>query len=317
MAERELRVTILGDSKGAQQALRQLDQAGSQVEGRFSQTGAKLQDFGKKTAMVGAGLTAGLTLPLVAFGKKAFDEAQEAQKVGAQTAAVIKSTGGAANVSASQVDKLASSLSRKSGIDDEVIASGQNVLLTFTKVRNEAGKGNDVFNQGTKAALDLSVALKTDLQSATILVGKALNDPVKGLTALRKSGVQFTEQQENQIKTMVAAGDQLGAQKMILAELNTQFAGSAEAQATSADKMKVAFGNMAEQIGKILTPVIERLTGPLEKLSGAFENLGARGQTIAVVGAVVLAALGPLVTVVGALATVLGVVLSPIGLIVA
>jgi hypothetical protein len=94
-------------------------------------------------------------------------------------------------------------LSKKSGIDDEVIASGANVLLTFTKVRNEAGKGNDIFNQGTTIALDMSRALGTDLQGSVIQVGKALNDPIKGISALQRVGVSFTEQQKDQIKTLV------------------------------------------------------------------------------------------------------------------
>ena len=37
----------------------------------------------------------------------------------------------------------------KSGIDDEAIQSGENLLLTFTDIRNEVGKGNDIFNQAT------------------------------------------------------------------------------------------------------------------------------------------------------------------------
>ena len=83
----------------------------------------------------------------------------EAQKVAAQTNAVLKSTGGRPSVTAKQVEKLAESLMLKSGVDDEVIQSGENVLLTFTNIRNEAGKGNDIFDQATKATLDLSVAL--------------------------------------------------------------------------------------------------------------------------------------------------------------
>ena len=50
-------------------------------------------------------------------------------------------------------------LSKKSGIDDEVIKSGANMLLTFTNIRNEAGKGNDVFNQTLPILNDMSVAL--------------------------------------------------------------------------------------------------------------------------------------------------------------
>jgi hypothetical protein len=118
---------------------------------------------------------------------------------------------------------------RKSGVDDEAIKSGENLLLTFTNVRNVIGDGNDVFDQATKAALDLSVAMGEDLQSSIIRVGKALQDPVKGATALRRVGVLLTQQQQAQIKSLVRQNDVLGAQRIILRELRTEFGGSAAA----------------------------------------------------------------------------------------
>jgi hypothetical protein len=212
-------------------------------------------------------------------------EAQEAQTVAKQTAAVLKSTGGAAQVSAKGVDMLSTALSKKSGIDDEVIASGANVLLTFTKVANQAGKGNDIFNQGASIALDMSRALGTDLQGSVIQVGKALNDPIKGVTALQRVGVSFTEQQKDQIKTLVQSGDVLGAQKVILGELNTEFGGAAEAAATSGDKLKVAWGNVQEQLGLLLLPVFEKVAGFLSDVlpkAADFATTAARkvGQVV-------------------------------------
>lgn len=203
----------------------------------------------------------------------AIGEAQEAAKAMAQTEAVIKSTGKAAKVSAKDVGDLAEALSKKAGIDDELIQSGANVLLTFTKVRNEVGKNNDIFDQATAAALDMSVALGTDMKGAAILVGKALNDPIKGVTALTRSGVQFTEQQKEQIKTMVANGDAMGAQKIILAELTTQFGGSAAAQATASDKLRVSWGNLQEKLGTALLPVLNQVVTALDKFLPVIEPL--------------------------------------------
>src|SRR6266542_2279421 len=77
----------------------------------------------------------------------AFGKFEESQKVANQTGAVLKSTGGAAHVTAKQVSGLADAISQKSGIDDEAIQSGENMLLTFKNIRNEAGRGNDIFNQ--------------------------------------------------------------------------------------------------------------------------------------------------------------------------
>src|SRR4029077_11940966 len=127
----------------------------------------------------------------VSFVKSSIGEARESQKVAALTAQVIKSTGGAANVTAGQIGRLAQSISNKTGIDDETIQSGENMLLTFKNIRNEAGKGNDIFSQSTSILTDMSAALGTEPKKAAIQLGKALNDPIKGVSALSRVGVTF------------------------------------------------------------------------------------------------------------------------------
>ena len=149
---------------------------------------------------------------IVGFVGNSMDEAREAQKVGALTTSIIKSTGGAAKISASQVADLAESISKKTGIDDEAIQTGSNLLLTFKNVRNEVGAGNDIFNQATQAAVDLSAAGFGSVDSASKMLGKALNDPMKGLTALGRAGVTFTADQKKLIEGLVKQGDTLGAQ---------------------------------------------------------------------------------------------------------
>ena len=79
---------------------------------------------------------------------------------------MLKSTGDAAKVTAREIENLAQKLSRKSGIDDEAIQSGENLLLTFTKIRNETGKGNHIFTRATSTIVDMSVALGQDLKSS-------------------------------------------------------------------------------------------------------------------------------------------------------
>lgn len=229
----------------------------------------KFRSFGG-LAKVGLGAAvAGIGGLAVALGG-AVKEAAEAAKIGRLTDAVIKSTGGAANVSADQVANYAEKLSNLTGVDDEAIQGGQNLLLTFTKVRNEVGAGNDIFDQATKAALDMSVALGTDMASASLQMGKALNDPIKGMTALSRAGVSFTQQQKDQVKAMVEAGDVLGAQKLILGEMTTQFGGAAAAAADPMQKLGTIVGNLQEKVGTALLPIIEKAATWLgENLPGA------------------------------------------------
>jgi hypothetical protein len=184
--------------------------------------------------------------------------AAETQMVDAQLAAVLESTGGAAGMSAAELDKMATALSKVSVFDDEAVKSSESLLLTFTKV------GSEVFPQATQAILDMSQALGQDLQASTMQLGKALNDPIAGLTALKRVGVQFTESQRDMIKTLVESGDIIGAQKIILAELNTEFGGSAQAAANTYTGQMKQLGNevgeLGAAIGKDLLPDLIELT---------------------------------------------------------
>ena len=258
MSSRKLEIEIVGDSSSLSRAfkgaVRDSDTLGSRVR----------HGAGIAAAALGGGLVA--AAGAAAYGiKESAEAAEEANKVHDQTAAVLKSTGHAANVSQKDVEDLAGAISRKTGIDDEQVQSGSNLLLTFTNIRDEVGKGNDIFSQATKAVVDMSAALDQDAKSSAIQLGKALNDPIKGITALQRVGVSFSEQKAEQIKQWVEEGETLRAQKAILRELTTEFGGSAEAQATALDKVKVSLGNVEESFGNVFLPVIEEAATNLNR----------------------------------------------------
>lgn len=211
----------------------------------------------------------------LSFIKDTLSAADSARVNVAKTEAVIKSTGGAANVSADQVAKYAAELSDMSGQTRGAVRSTENLLLTFTQVKDRAGEGNDIFRQATETALNMSVALGTDASGSAIQLGKALNDPITGLTALRRVGVSFTEQQQEQIKTMVRNGDLLGAQKVILAELNKEFGGMAEAAATPAKRLEAAWSSLKSGIGSGLLPVMDKANTTLTGFINGWKALPA------------------------------------------
>lgn len=215
--------------------------------------------FGQKFAA-----TAAVGLAVFAAGRifgGFIDDAQEAAKITRLTENAIRATGGAANVTAQQVADLSNSLSNKTAIDDALVQSGANLILTFKNIRNEAGAGNDVFNQTTEAALDLSAAGFGSVESASLQLGKALNDPLTGLTALTRSGVTFTEQQKDQIRVLTESGDLLGAQKIILEEIQGQVGGAAAAAADPIEKLHITMGNLGKEIGFVLLPIVEDIAG--------------------------------------------------------
>jgi len=159
----------------------------------------------------------------------AIQDAQDYEKVLKDTQAVIATTGNIAGISVTGVKELAASLEAYGVADENAIIKSQNLIATFTNVRNVVGEGNDIFNQATKAALDMSARFGGDVTSSAVRLGKALNDPIKGVMALSKMGVQFTQAQKDQIKALVQAGDVMGAQKLVLKELTIQTGGAAKA----------------------------------------------------------------------------------------
>jgi hypothetical protein len=225
-------------------------------------------------AALGAALITGGFVAAKQFIGDSIGEAREAQKVGAITEQIIKSTGGAAKITAAQVGSLATAISLKTGVDDEAIQAGANLLLTFKNVRNEVGQGNAVFDRATQAASDLAAAGFGDLSSSSKQLGKALNDPIKGMTALARSGVTFTAAQKKQVAALVESGDILSAQKIILGEVESQVGGTAAASATASEKMAVGWGNLKETVGTLLLPVLDKLS---TKLTGVFSWISTTG----------------------------------------
>jgi len=244
------------DAKGIRKAIsdfQKLEGAGNKATFGLRTLDSAVTNGVKNLAKMGAvvGGVAGV------IGFKLASAAYESQKALAQTEAIIKSTGGAANISGKQVSELSEKLSMQIGVDDELIQKSANLLLTFKQVQNQVGANNDIFNQAVTLSQDLGNVFGS-AEAAAMQLGKALSDPEKGITALRRAGINFTESQKEQIRTLVASGDVLSAQKLILAEVESQVGGTAAATATSFDIMRVAVGNVAENFGALLIPVIER-----------------------------------------------------------
>ena len=291
-----LGVNIVSDfnAKGVEKAIRdfkKLEGAGKRAAFGLQTTSSAVNNGVKnlaKFAAVAGTISIGIAGTLI-------KAAQESQKVNKQTEAIIKATGSAAGMTTKEVSDLARAMSVKTGVDDEAIQSSMNLLLTFKQVRNETGEGNDIFARASMAALDLgNVFGSTD--AAAKQLGKALSNPIKGVGALTKSGINFTDAQKKQIKTLVESGNVLGAQKIILGEVEAQVGGTAAATATDFDRMKVAVGNVAEDLGTLLLPAFEGLSRfitetivPIfeefseivgkEGLGGGLKYLGEQGLT--------------------------------------
>lgn len=251
---RRISVEIVGDSRSLERAFSRSQKAGQ----RFSIGIGTIA----KSALVFEGVRRGLDV-LGRGVSAATDEFRENAVVAAQTRAALRSTGAVAGVSARGVARLGASVQRVSGISDELVRRGANLILTFRRVRNEAGKGNKIFDRATKAAVNLSVAGFGSIETTAKQLGKALQDPVRGMTALRRAGVTFTKAQEATIKRLVETGRLLEAQKFLLREVEIQVGGSAR-----------AFGQtLPGQLARLREAVIENLGGLVGAVTPAFTGV--------------------------------------------
>jgi hypothetical protein len=210
---------------------------------------------------------------------------REDQVVAAQTTAVIRSTGGAAHVTAAQIDALATSIQNTKAVEDQVVAADANLLLTFRAVRNEAGAGNDIFNQSVAVFEDMKRAMPS---SSMVQFGKALNDPLKGLTALTKVGVTFDATQTKRIKQFMKEGKVVEAQKVILAEMNKEFKHSGDlynaTDAGQAEQFAFAVEDVQKALAHGLMPAITSVRGALRDFlanPATLSQVGALGDSIA------------------------------------
>ena len=274
-----------------------------QLEKGLGKAMREMKYFGRNTKQLGKTLSMSITAPLAIMGATSVQAFRVQAKAIAQVEAGLKSTGNQVGYTSKQLQQMASDLQSKTLFGDEQILQDATAqLLTFTNI------SGDQFARTQKAALDLATRLDGDLKGASIQLGKALNDPVANLSALSRSGIQFSDEQKAVIKSMAETGRLAEAQTLILDELNKQYGGSAEA-AAKADggftQLANAFGDLQEEIGRTLVPILTPLVQKLREMIEAFQGAGDGTKKFVVIVGLIAGAVGPLLvmipTFVGAL----------------
>jgi len=276
----------------------------------------KATAIGDSMVSMGSTMTAKVTAPIVAAGAGMFAMFTKQEDAVARMTGALAANGGQANVTAEEIQALASRLQETTTFGDEATISAAGLLLTFHNIRNELGEGNQVFDRTLVAAQDLSAALGTDLESATMQLAKALENPVQGMSALSRSGTTFTQEQKDMVKALVDSGDQLAAQTLILDVVEGQYAGMAETMAqTSSGQIKQAMntlGDSMEQFGEIIAPAIGMVVSKVQELGKWIQNLTPAQKEWAVRIAAVAAAIGPLLIVGGKMVKLVGTITTVI-----
>lgn len=270
-----IKINILSNfnSSGFDKLTRELKRLDTPIEklGAVSKALAPAAQIGL-VAMVGLGGAA----------VKAAEEAQVADRRLSNIAQSMNLFGSATDEVVDRLRNFADETMKQTAIDDEVIKSTQAKLLTFKNLAATADETGGAMDRATLAALDLAAAGFGSAETNAVQLGKALQDPIKGITALARAGVTFTEQEKAKIKTLVESGKMLEAQNLILTAIETQVGGTAEATATGSQKMTAAFGEMSEAIGAALLPLFEQLV-PL--VTGFFEWVGKNTTLVTVLAA--------------------------------
>jgi len=231
-------------------AIRVVDQFGTSVE-QTAKKADSLRDAAKRVGTVlGTTMVAGLAL--------AIKETVDAQREQAQLAATLRSTAGASGQTLDSLNAHAASLRTLTAATGGQISEAQALLLTFTKI------GGEVFPQATATVLDMAQALGTDARGAAMQLGKALNDPLVGITALGRAGVQFNDAQKAQIKGFVETNQLAKAQAIILAELQTQVGGSATAYRNT---LGGALASVKESFLELFEVTSPGMTGLVESIN--------------------------------------------------
>lgn len=237
--------------------------------------------FASGLSAVGGAAKLGAGIGIFALGgivRNSIKDWKEHLGVTRRTAAVIESTGHAARVSAKHVANLTDALETQTGMDNDVIQGGANMLLTFTNIRNGVGKTNKIFDEATKTTVGMAQALGTDPKQAALQLGKALNDPAKGLTKLQRIGVTFTDQQKKQVEALVKSGDTMAAQRIILKELNKEFP---RVKATPFQRLATTIRNLGDELGQKLNPLVNKGARALNKfITQADKGTGAGGRFV-------------------------------------
>jgi hypothetical protein len=265
---------VTQEVKKAERAVEGFADAWKKVE--LKGTKGQIKDLTDK-AVVPAGIALTAVSGAFTFMAKKAEEAEIAQR---RLGSVLNSMG--YPQATARVAAYADELEKNLAVDGELIKATQTKLATFANLTKTIDQSGGAFDRATVAALDLAAAGFGSAETNAVQLGKALQDPIKGIGALARAGVTFTAQEKEKIKTLVESGQTLQAQDMILKAIETQVGGTAEASKSSFAAIQISLENAAESIGSVLLPVIDTLAGVFagfatfaEENTGLFITLGA------------------------------------------
>jgi hypothetical protein len=214
----------------------------------------------KTLGAVGIGLGLGQIANYATNAVKGFEQAQIASS---KLASVMQSMG--VGMATQRVDAYAESLQDLTAVDADIIKGAQTKLATFANLNKTINKSGGAFDRATVAAIDLAAAGFGSIESNAVQLGKALNDPIKGISSLTRNGITFTAKEKLKIKTLVESNKTLEAQDLILKAIEKQVGGTAEAGVSVFDRLNRSMESVSDEVGQILLPYMKDFAAFLMK----------------------------------------------------
>jgi hypothetical protein len=196
------------------------------------------------------------------------------------------------NEVADRLIKVADATELATGVDGDLIMAAQAKLATFKELAKTAGTTGGAFDRATQASIDMAAVFGGDASTYAVQLGKALEDPEKGLASLKRTGALTSSQIKEISAEFAQTGNRARTFDQVLKAIETQVSGAASATAGGMDKIKVSIGQMLEEIGKPMSEVFSKFAGDVAMMTPqiveAFSSVAPR---IREVGGTITAAL--------------------------
>jgi len=223
---------------------RELSTQATNTTKRLGFFGAALRELGPAGIGAGIGLTS--LIGIMTSGLRLYAKTEQDF---IRLEAVLRATGAASGFTARELNDLASELQQATLFDADQVNEASAALLTFKNVQGP------IFTRAIELSADLAATFNKGLTPSAIQVGKALDDPIKGVMALREVGVSFTVQQQGTIRSLVETGKLYEAQGLILDVLRGQVGGVAREMGSRG--LAAAFDDVNDEVQEFSKHIVE------------------------------------------------------------
>jgi len=205
----------------------------------------------------------GITYKLISIGEEGL-QAENRIKSVVKTMGLFGTQSGDV---ASRLIEMADATELATGVDGDLIMAAQAKLATFKELAKTAGTTGGAFDRATQASVDMAAVFGGDASNYAVQLGKALEDPEKGLAALKRTGALTTSQIKAISEEFAATGNRAKAFDQVLQAIETQVGGAANATASGMSRMKVSIGQMLEEVGKPMAEVFSQFAADVAKMT--------------------------------------------------